>query len=393
MSQGQRLHSLDNLRAIMMWLGIVLHVSVNYTAGPRILPWHDNQSTLLADLLVVVIHVFRMPVFFILAGFFVTLQIHQRGVEGMLHNRMRRLALPFMLFWPVLFLASGLLVSLYAHLNLYGTVGLDASIVPKIPDKPLVNTAHLWFIYYLILFCLTTAVTHHLSKYLTEAHKTRIASIWKTLSEKWWGFTVLALPLALTGFLYRGGVVMPGGSFIPNPAEFIHNGMFFLFGCYLYRHQSDLLALYVRYRWRYMLAGFLVLFVYLALFKRLESLQDTLLPLKAGMALLYNCVSWLWCFGLIGLFLHYLPKQNRGLAYIADSSYWVYLVHLLATIGFGALLYDSPLNAIGRMGCNIVLTTATCLLSYQLLVRHTWLGRFLNGQIGLKKLNPVTNPS
>jgi len=63
------LHVLDNLRATMMWLGIVLHVSVLYMSRPSPLPWHDDQSSPLADLLVAVIHAFRMPLFFILAGF------------------------------------------------------------------------------------------------------------------------------------------------------------------------------------------------------------------------------------------------------------------------------------------------------------------------------------
>ena len=41
----ERLHALDNLRATMMWLGIVLHVAVIHLAGPSPLPWRDNQTT------------------------------------------------------------------------------------------------------------------------------------------------------------------------------------------------------------------------------------------------------------------------------------------------------------------------------------------------------------
>ncbi len=64
-----RLHALDNLRACMMWLGIVLHVCVNHLSAPSMLPFKDREVTFVADSLLVFIHAFRMPVFFILAGF------------------------------------------------------------------------------------------------------------------------------------------------------------------------------------------------------------------------------------------------------------------------------------------------------------------------------------
>ena len=40
----QRLHALDNLRALMMWLGIVLHVAANHLTGPMLVPWRDAAT-------------------------------------------------------------------------------------------------------------------------------------------------------------------------------------------------------------------------------------------------------------------------------------------------------------------------------------------------------------
>ena len=48
-----------------------------------------------ADLLAAFIHTFRMPVFFILAGFFVALLLQSRGPAGLAAHRLRRLGLPF----------------------------------------------------------------------------------------------------------------------------------------------------------------------------------------------------------------------------------------------------------------------------------------------------------
>ena len=80
----------------MVWLGIALHVGVIHMTGPSVLPWRDNKTTPVADLLVAFMHAFRMPVFFILAGCFVALLIAQYGPKATVKHRLHRLALPGM---------------------------------------------------------------------------------------------------------------------------------------------------------------------------------------------------------------------------------------------------------------------------------------------------------
>jgi glucan biosynthesis protein C len=88
--------------------------------------------------------------------------------------------------------------------------------------------------------------------------------------------------------------------------------------------------------------------------------------LPLWIAYVYNCASWLWSFAFIGLFLRYLQHPHRWLGYLADSSYWVYLLHMPLTIGFGALLYGAPLPALAKITLNVMATTAVCLASYHL---------------------------
>ena len=102
--------------------------------------------------------------------------------------------------------------------------------------------------------------------------------------------------------------------------------------------------------------------------------------LQFWMALAYNSASWLWSFALIGLFLRHVGQPRAWLAYLADSSYWVYLVHLPLTIGLGALLYGLPVPALAKMLINVLATTALCLASYHLCVRFTAVGRLLTGR-------------
>lgn len=94
----------------------------------------------------------------------------------------------------------------------------------------------------------------------------------------------------------------------------------------------------------------------------------------------YACAGWLWSFSLIGFALVTLAQRHRVLAYLADSAYWVYLLHLPLVFLCGALLYDAQIHALAKMTLNISVTTVVCLGTYELLVRRTWVGVLLNGK-------------
>ena len=380
MDQPGRLHAFDNLRAVMMWLGILLHVAINHTSGPSPLPWRDSQTSPIADLILVFIHAFRMPVFFILAGFFVALLVARRGPRVMLAHRMRRLLLPFAIFWPVLIVCMTVLILVYVHLMALGTVGIDISLLAKksVGASPF-NTMHMWFLYYLIWFCVFTAALAPGWAALPARVHQAVDAAFRALTSSWWGPVILAIPLAIVGSSYRAGVLASSGSFIPQLPEIVHNGLFFVFGLLAHRHQDVLFPLLTRTCWKKALAGLAVFVLVLGAFKSFTDNPAGIPHIEAGIAFLYNLTSWLWSFALIGLFLRYLPNQNSVLRYISESSYWVFLVHMLGTIGFGAMLYTLPVGALAKMALNIAATTVVCLLSYQLLVRNTIIGVLLNG--------------
>ncbi|MEH6437892.1 acyltransferase family protein [Massilia sp. DD77] len=380
MDQPGRLHAFDNLRAVMMWLGILLHVAINHTTGPSPLPWRDAQTSPIADLILIFIHAFRMPVFFILAGFFVALLVARRGPRAMLKHRMRRLALPFAIFWPVLIVCTTVLMLVYVHIMARGTVGIDISLLAKksVGASPF-NTMHMWFLYYLIWFCALTAVLAPAWAALPARVHHAVDAAFRVLATRWWGVLVLTVPLAIIGSFYRAGMLASSGSFIPQLPEIVHNGLFFVVGLLSHRHQDVLFPLLVKTCWQKTLAGLAVFAAVVWAFVAFTSDPLGIPHIEALIACLYNLTSWLWSFALIGLFLRYLPSQNRVLRYISESSYWVFLVHMLGTIGFGAMVYSLPLGAMSKMLLNVVATTAVCLLTYQLLVRHTIIGVLLNG--------------
>jgi peptidoglycan/LPS O-acetylase OafA/YrhL len=365
---GGRLYALDNLRALMMWLGIVLHVSVIYMAGEPVLPWRDEQRTRLADLLMAFIHSFRMPVFFILAGFFVALLLQSRGPAGLARHRALRLGLPFAAFWPPVFVATVAASMIFIHQMARGRWGFDPTLLPRdVPAGP--STMHMWFLWMLLWLSLGTAAA---ARWLPVRVFALPGRVLQKLGAAWWGPLVLTLPLMAAGGSYPHGLIRPSGAFLPPLAEWVHNGVFFLFGLALFHQQWQLFDLYRRRWWAYAIAGLVPFLTVGAMFER---------GAAAGwIAFTYNLTSWLWSFALIGLALKVLDRRNAVLAYLADSSYWVYLVHMPLTVFFGLLLYGAPLHAEAKMAIDIAATTVVCLASYHLLVRFTWVSVLLNGK-------------
>jgi fucose 4-O-acetylase-like acetyltransferase len=383
----QRLHALDNLRALMMWLGIVLHVAINHITINSPLPWRDPKTSPVADLLLLFIHSFRMPVFFVLAGFFVALLVERRGADGMLRNRGVRLALPFALFWPPLFVLTAVLSMVYIHLTVRGVPGLDTALTPaRQPGGSPFNTIHLWFLYQLFWFSVLAWAGVRLQRFVPARLRDAVARGFALLAERRWGFAVLAVPLALVGSFYPSGLVTESGSFLPPLSEWVQSGLFFVFGWYLHRGQERLLARFAARCKGHALAGLAFFVATVLLMGALRGPGPHHLPHpEFWIAFVYNASSWLWSLALIGSFVRYVPRQNAVLAYLSQSSYWVYLVHMLGTIGFGILLVNAPFGALTKMGLNIAATSLAALASYQLLVRYTFIGTLLNGRRAEKR--------
>jgi len=96
-----RRHDLDALRAIAMLLGIALHVGLGYVPGwiitddgdPRMLHKTSDSFQLMFN----IIHGFRMPLFFLVSGFFTAMLWRKRGVNSLLKHRYARIFIPCML--------------------------------------------------------------------------------------------------------------------------------------------------------------------------------------------------------------------------------------------------------------------------------------------------------
>src|SRR5699024_2241637 len=102
-------------------------------------------------------------------------------------------------------------------------------------------------------------------------------------------------------------------------------------------------------------------------------------PLVLGAALLATA-GWCWVYGLIGLCVHYLRRERPMVRYLADSSYWAYLLHLPILLLCELVVADLGWPVPVKLGLTLAVTMALLLSSYHLLVRPRALGAWLNGR-------------
>jgi surface polysaccharide O-acyltransferase-like enzyme len=90
-----RRSDLDALRAVAMLLGIVLHAALSFF--PSFWVVADSRQNPTFGFVVSAIHGFRMPLFFVMSGFFSAMLLHRRGRGSLVKHRFRRVFLPLLL--------------------------------------------------------------------------------------------------------------------------------------------------------------------------------------------------------------------------------------------------------------------------------------------------------
>lgn len=342
----ERLASLDNARATLLLLGVLFHASV-------FVYLYQKPESLGEFLLVVYLHqflhVFRMPAFFVIAGFFAAYLLQTRGPNKFLRNRLQRIALPLLMFWIPLVFANN-----WTSQGAWLTGRSTFDVLP-------IDFGHLWFLYFLILFCLVLwAFSSPLQKLLIQRVSPHVFML----------FLAAAFPL-IPGVFDQEGTLATSTQISPDPGLLLLYFLIFLSGALAY-NQQELWLTFLRERalWLFgvLLLSFTIFFV----------IQDWGL---VGTRWIYAVSVISGTYGVLGLFLRFATKQNKAFKFVSDASYWIYLVHLplvfffliaYGNFGFGAL----PLILLSTLS-----TIGIGVVSYKLLVRHTPVSWLLNGKI------------
>jgi glucan biosynthesis protein C len=374
----KRLHALDALRAAMMLLGLVLHSAASYTTYSleAAWPYQDAHRTGLADWLVFIIHLFRMPAFFVMAGFFAAFLYAREGTAGFLAHRARRLLLPLVAAWIVIFplVRSGFAYALTGG----GRVGLDAAM-QVLTTAPYADPslAHLWFIYYLIIFCLVAAVVVPIVERAAGGARGILLNAFARLAPTVSGCLLLGVVSAVTLLPMSRPTLDTSFAFVPALRVLVAYAVFFTFGWLLFARREVVPAFGQR-PWRYLSAAFLTSIIYMVIVVSTAA-TPTFAGHLAGISAA-GIAMWLWIYGVTGFFVRYFEEARPLQRYLSDASYWMYLIHLPFAIWIPGVL--APRAIPGALKLLIVLagTSAVTVATYHLFVRSTAIGAFLNGR-------------
>ena len=371
-----RFHYMDNLRALAMLFGVLFHAALAYS--PLLHPFYpvaDSAQSSAVDPCIWFLHLFRMPLFFLVAGFFAALLLRKRGMGGMFVNRLKRIALPLVIFCPLVIMAMSY-STMHAAVSVQNPSPVlmlikQFSLMANPPQTP-ISTGHLWFLYYLLFLYVLVWVAKSL-----ELGK--LGNFMRNLNPAW---QLGALPLVLVPALASVTAPHPAPeSLFPQFWAFGFYGPFFAFGYLMFGHEA-LIERFRRFAPGLLLASLALYGAFWYLFKRqVPTMEDSSASVLIATTEAYISV-WMTCVCLVaGRSL--LNRSNHVLRYLSDSSYWVYIIHLPILFAIQYPLMDMQMWWATKFAISVVATFALCLLSYHALVRNTVIGRLLGTRLPL----------
>jgi peptidoglycan/LPS O-acetylase OafA/YrhL len=247
---------------------------------------------------------------------------------------------------------------------------------PEIQEE-LFGPLHLWFLEDLFVMSVVFGVLRYCATGRNLSLKERLTAY--TQSPKVLAAAPFALSICSAGLLSLNleAVFAYHNAALPPPARLLYYGFYFFVGVCMALARGRLNA--ASGAWPFHLAlsvpaglGMLAL-----LTKYLEVGGSVWERLALG-----GCTAlfaWLSTFGWLGFCLRWFDGQRPTIRYLADASYWIYLIHL-PVVAFAQLTFHAlPIPQVAKFLLVVGITLTLGLLSYSSMIRYTWVGNWLNG--------------
>ena len=218
---------------------------------------------------------------------------------------------------------------------------------------------HLWFLWFLCWLVAAFAIL-------------AMAGALPTGRRRWWLVAASCVPQLVMGMSMAGGFG-PDTSLgiLPRPHLLAFYACFYFFGVATFAAEG--LDTRLGRHWKLLLPTAIALFV-----AGIATMNDRLL---AGV--LQPAYAWAMSLGLIGLFARFCSKPSPLISWLADASYWMYLVHVPLVMAAQMIVRPWAMPAELKFLVVMALVTPVLLLTYRSGVRFTAIGSLLNGPRGV----------
>ncbi len=387
-----RLIGLDYLRVFLVLLGIPFHTVL-------FLAWRLSDFTLalpsLAQLTATLpypaasllvgffsFYLYWMPVFFLLAGFFAHFAYQQRGMKAFALNRLRRIGGPllFCTLWLVLFgwLIDGL--SCY-----FSSLAKVATLLHEAYRQEggllglLNHLGSVWFLYDLVIFYGLTLALLSLQRcfsLLQRGWQFFDHSLTRLFIKQWhYGLFALLGVFLMAKSVWLGYTPLDA-SVKPDGCLLIFYGVWYAMGWWLWKHQGQFKRFF-KHSWKMF---FIAMLLYSAFLGCYYAAANTEQRYVKGIGLVLDQLALsVSVFALFGIAWHSTMLQHTVVRYLSGASYWLYLTQIAFITAFMALTTPSAAQFYQQSLQISVATLCLSLLSYQFIVRSTWLNRVVGG--------------
>ena len=363
MKVTQRFHNLDFLRAFAMTMGLFIHAPILFAVPDLAEEFQIENIAQPEDwvwLLYIFISNWRMPLFFLLSGFFAVLVIEKKGCSYFIKDRFIRIGVTCLLF---------------------------SAFYDMLDGRFDFTTGHLWFLYELMIFVLCFSLLYETKVFKDIVCRTISPKIFCIISL----WLIATVPLAhILNNSFNPYALMPSETFFSlKPGNLVYYFSYFLLGVLLYSNQKIFSKLSENKT--ITLLGILSVLAYFAqlyagslLYSEVEDIRKITSMKFDTVEVLFNAFTRgantiLWCLFFIGLASKFIQSSSATLRWFVELSYPIYIVHVIPLPIISAGLYEAGLSQISNFLLTIIIGFIVCVFLYYIFIKFTPLNWLLNG--------------
>jgi hypothetical protein len=226
--------------------------------------------------------------------------------------------------------------------------------------------AHLWFIAYLLMYCVITLPFFNFLR--SEKGKALLSKVDRLFSHKTWLLLILIIPLIIYD-------IVSGYYFNNNGNRFVTLMIYFIYG-YTFFSQTWFLDLIKKNRKRALLSVVITSTIVLFLG---DVLPEERILVYSLYKVVKNLNTILWVFTLVGFASVYLNFNHSILTYANEAVYPFYILHQTVMVVIGFYITQLPLGIASKYFLISLGTLALCAVMYEFIIRRNNLTRVLFG--------------